>query len=342
MKKIFALCLILLFVVTSVVISVFNQTTVKVDLEGIDIYVVTHVNDELEPEVIRSMLDDLEVVTGVQLCVWVGDNNTGAIWDAKGRLERWIKEFDDYKIVIQCDYAFYEKHARYQYPFWVYDDTETMSQTWYNNWYGNLSEVLNQYPNVVLMVGFNEPYNHFATKELTHTILKREYLTWKNVSNIPFSTEFLMPRIYWADYWGFPENLTVEDDLVPFWSNYSDYIGVNLWAYNQPPQYGFSSGTYERAIQAVELCKLYSEELGKPIHVNEFPAWSCNAFKYTCENVCNYPNIGQVYQLWYWCDSEEIHYDGWTYGLYNVDQQTHQASRVNPSWAVFNEVLIPN
>ena len=343
MKKFFILILaILLLGATSLVFfSTFDQATAKIDLDDVEIFVVLHVNDELEPEVIHSMLNELGVVTGIQICVWVGDNTTDAIWDSKGRLEIWMEEFTDYKVVIQCDYAFNDVYGVYRYPFWIYENTETMSQEWYTNWFGNLTEVVNRYPNVVLMTGFNEPYNHFATKEMAQTIMKREYLTWKSMSNISFSTEFLMPRLFWAEYWGFPENLTIEEDLVPYWRDYSDYIGVNLWAYNRPPQYGSSPGAYERAIETVELCNYYSEELGKPIHVNEFPAWSNDVFKYTVEELCIYPNIGQVYQLWYWSDSEEMHYDGWTYGLYNVDIETHIATRAKPSWEVFDEVLIP-
>ena len=325
-----------------IVVNSFDGASAKVDLDGTDIYVVTHINDELEPEVIRSMIDELEVVTGIQLCVWVGDSSTGGIRDSRGSLETWMKEFTDFKIVIQCDYAFENKYGYYQRPFWVYEDTETLSQTWYNNWYGNLSQVLNQYPNVVLMVGFNEPYNHFKTKEMAQTIIKREYTTWKKLSKIPFSTEFLMPRIFWADYWNFPQNITIEADLVPFWTNYSDYIGVNLWAYNNPPQYHYSSGVYERAVEVIETCEYYSNELGKPIHVNEFPAWSSDVFRYTFEKVCKPPNIGQVYQLWYWSGSEDAHLDGWSYGLYNIDSKTHQVSRAKPSWYIFRELLMPH
>ena len=343
LKKQYAIFMILLIGTTSlVVLSELEEATAKVDLQDADVYVVTHINDGLEPNVIRSMLDELQVVDGIQLCVWVDNNNTDAIVDAKYRLEKWITEFPDFNIVIQCDYDFAEKYGYYQHPFWAYNETETLSQAWYTNWYGNLSQVLNRHSNVVLMVGFNEPYNHFKTKEMAQTIIKREYLTWKKMSNIPFSTEFVMPRTFWANYWGFPENMSIENDLMPFWKNYSDYIGVNLWAYNKPPQHGSSPGTNERTIEAIETCEFYSKELEKPIHVNEFPAWNRDIFKYTIEKIGNYPNIGQVYQLWYWSGAEEAHIDGWTYGLYNVNPQTNQTSKVRFSWNVFSDVLIPN
>ena len=344
MKKIFIIIFLLLLITSTslILLRYYNVTNANLDLENHEIFVVTHVNDALQPEIIRSMLDELEVVSGIQLCVWVGNNNTGAIWDAKERLQKWLEEFGDLKIVIQCDYAFESKYGIYQKPFWVYQDTQTLSQKWYNNWYGNLSEVLNQHSNVILMVGFNEPYNHFKTKDMAQTIVKREYLTWKNVSTIPFSTEFLMPRIFWADYWGFPENITIEKDLEPFWKDYSDYIGVNLWAQNAPPQYHHSVGTSERVEYVIETCQNYSKKLEKPIHVNEFPTWNTTLSKYIFENVCKYPNIGQIYQLWYWGRTEDIHIDGWSYGLYNIDYTTHQITRAKPSWYIFQDLFNPN
>lgn len=314
-----------------------------------DVFVVTHLNDGLKPALIKSMLKDLQVVKGVQLCVWVGDNTTNAIWDAKIRLSKWLDELQDYKIVIQCDYAFIEKYGYYDYPFWKLNNTETLSQTWYNNWYGNLSELLAKHENVILMVGFNEPYNHFKTKEMAQTIMKREYLTWKNMSTIPFSTEFLMPYTFWANYWGFPENASIEEDCVPFWRNYSDYIGVNLWAYREPPskhyipldRANYCFEAYERAENVIEICEKYSEQLKKPIHINEFPVWDTKTAQLIRDRVMKPPNIAQVYQLWYWSGQEEVHYDGWTYGLFNVDAKAHEISEREPSYSVFKEVFNP-
>ena len=122
MKKILAIIVLLLLVTSSslILLRQYNLTNANLDLENHEIYVVTHVNDALKPEIIRLMLDELEVVSGIQLCVWVGNNNTGAIWDAKARLQKWLKEFSDLNIVIQCDYAFESKYGVYQKPFWVF------------------------------------------------------------------------------------------------------------------------------------------------------------------------------------------------------------------------------
>ncbi|MCW4006956.1 MAG: hypothetical protein NWF04_10265 [Candidatus Bathyarchaeota archaeon] len=307
-----------------------------------DLYVVVHLNDDLEPELIHQMLDELEVVTGVQLCVWVGDNNTGAIWDAKGRLERWLPEFTQYKVVIQCDYAFEQKYGYYERPFWKYNSTATLSPQWYQNWYGNLSQTLGNYSNVVLMVGFNEPYNHFTTKALAQQVLKTEYQTWKNLSSIPFSTEFLMPYKYWADHWNFPLDPSTENDCVPYWANYSDYIGINLWVDNVPPQYQQTPGAYQRMQAVINMCEYYSNLLDKPIHVNEFPAWDPQTLAYLANKTMQSPNIGQIYQLWYWSNQEDPHIDGWSYGLYTINPNTHQTTPTQISYDTFKQTLNPH
>jgi hypothetical protein len=308
-----------------------------------DVYVLTHINDQLSPEVVRSMLSQLKGVTGIQLDVWVGDNTTSAIWDAKDRLIKWLDAFPDYKVLIQMDYAFDQKYGYYNCPFWVYNNTATLSQEWYNEWYGNLSEVLNQRSNVQLLVGFNEPYNHFRTKEMAQTVMEREYLTWKNLSSIPFSTKFLMPYGYWADYWGFPANASVENDCVPFWANYSDYIGIDLWAERGPPQYGGFVGTsgLDRTKEVTQMLEHYSSLLNKPILIDEVPTWDTTTFQYVVDKIMKSPNIIQIYQLWYWTGQEEKYYDSSTYGIFNVNPITHQISKGQPEWRVFNSVFNP-
>ena len=343
-----ALVAILLFLsISTVGLSEINEQFASAGTEdnSNDVFVVVHLNDLLAPNVIKSMLDELKVVKGVQLCVWVSDNSTGAILDAKARLSKWIPELSNYKISLQCDYAFNDKYGNYEHPFWKYNNTETLSQEWYTNWYGNLSEVANNYSNVVLMVGFNEPYNHFQTKDMAQTIMKREYLTWKNMSKIPFSTEFLMPYTFWSDWWKFPKNASIEADCVPFWRDYSDYVGINLWANNAPPQYGTQQAdlSFERVKTTIKMCEFYSNLLNKPIHVNEFPAWDIETLKYFCDRVMKSPNIAQIYQLWYWGEQEETHYDGWSYALYNVDAKTLNVTKNMFEWNVFNATLIhPN
>jgi hypothetical protein len=306
-----------------------------------DVYVLTHINDRLSPDLIRSMLDQLKVVTGIQFCVWIDDNTTSGIMDAKARIAKWLDAFPDYNILIQCDYAFETKYGYYDSPFWKFNSIATLSQEFYNEWYSNLSEVLSQRPNVKLMVGFNEPYNHFETKEQAQETMKMEYLTWKNLSSIPFTVKFSMPYLYWADYWGFPKNPSIQNDLAPFWANYSDYVGCDLWADGFPPQYGASAGSFKRVQQTIETLENHSKLLGKPIFIGEYPAWDNATLKYISDHVAQAPNIGEIYQLWYWSGQEELHYDAWTYGLFNVDSATLQVTRGEPEWDVFRAVLNP-
>lgn len=307
-----------------------------------DVYVLVHINDDMEPGTIKSMLNELQVVIGIQFDIWVGDNTTSAIWDAKARIAKWLSEFPNYKIMIQCVYAFDQKYGYYETPFWKYNTTQTLSQEWYTNWYGNLSEILNAYPNVKVMVGFNEPYNHFEAKEMAQTIIKREYSTWKNMSTIPFSVKLSMPYITWANYWGFPKNASLENDYVPYWESYSDYIGIDLWADHNPPDW-YSVGTlaFDRVKQTITTCEFYSDLLKKPILIDEYPAWDKQIFEYICDHAMRSPNIGQVYQLWYWAGQKEAFYDGSSYALFNIDTKTHIVTKGDPEWDVFRDILNP-
>ena len=303
--------------------------------------VLIHLNDQVTPAMIRSMLSQLPSVTGLQLDVWVGDITTGGITDAKARISMWLGEFTNYSIVIQCDYAFEQKYGYYEKPFWKYNNTEILSQEWYDEWYGNLSEVLNQYPNIVLMVGLNEPYNHFQSKEMAQTVMEREYLTWKNMSKIPFTVKFSMPYLMWATWWSFPKNASIEVDYVPFWTNYSDYVGMDLWGDSSPPQYGtnIQQTAYNWVKQSVTIAENYSVQLKKPIFIGEYPAWDPTTLTYISDQIAKSPNIGQVYQLWYWSGQEDLHQDAWTYGLFNVDQNTLAVTKGEPEWSVFNAVF---
>jgi len=306
-----------------------------------DVRVLVHLNDQVTPAMIKSMLSQLPQVTGLQLDVWVGDNTTGGMTDAKARISMWLNELTNYSIVIQCDYAFESKYGYYEKPFWKYNNTQTLSQEWYNEWYGNLSEVLDQHSNVMLMVGLNEPYNHFQTKEMAQTVMEREYLTWKNVSKIPFTIKFSMPYLMWASWWDFPKDPSIEADYVPFWAKYSDYIGMDLWGDSSPPQYANNVQTtaYNWVKQSIQIAENYSMQLKKPIFIGEYPAWDPTTLTYISDQIAKAPNIGQIYQLWYWKGQEDLHQDAWTYGLFNVDPKTLEISKGAPEWSVFNTVF---
>ena len=322
-------------------LNIANQPAVAEERQTYDVRVLVHLNDAINTTMVKDMLSELPQVTGLQFDVWVGDNTTGGIVDAKARIDRWLSEFTRYNIVIQCDYFFEQKYGYFENPFWKFNHTQTLSQQWYNDWYGNLSEVLNKYPNVQLMVGTNEPYNHFTTKEMAQTIMKREYLTWKNMSSIPFTVKFSMPYLMWAEHWDFPKNASIEADYLPIWKDYSDYVGMDLWADSSPPQYGTNVEVlaHNRVVEAISIAENYSALLKKPIFIGEYPAWAPNTLEYICDHIAKPPHIGQIYQLWYWSGQEDLHQDAWTYGLFNVDPVTFYVTRAEPSYSVFKIVF---
>ncbi len=318
-----------------------SQPAIAEEPQNYDVRILLHINDRINITMIKEMLAQLPEVTGLQFSVWVGDNTTSGILDATHRIDTWLKEFTNYNIVIQADYFFEQKYGYWETPFWKFNTTETLSQQWYNDWYGNLSQILDKYPNIQLMVGTNEPYNHFTTKEMAQTIMKREYNTWKNLSKIPFTVKFSMPYLMWAEHWDFPKNASIENDYVPIWKDYSDYIGMDLWADGSPPQYGTNVEVlaYNKVVETIEIAENYSALFKKPIFIGEYPAWAPNTLEYICQHIAKPPHIGQVYQLWYWTGMEDLHQDAWTYGLFNVDVNTLKVTRGEPSFSVYKIVF---
>ena len=153
-----------------------------------------------------------------------------------------------------------------------------------------------------------------------------------------------MPYLMWANYWDFPKNASIEADCVPFWTNYSDYVGMDLWADSSPPQYenNIASETQYRVEQTISMAENYSLLLKKPIFIGEYPAWNPTALTYICNHATNAPNIGQIYQLWYWSGLEDPHQDAYTYALFNVDLKTLSVTRAEPEWSIFTGVLTPS
>jgi hypothetical protein len=285
------------------------------------------------------MLQDLKVVDGIQLTFVMDNNQTSDIEKLIDEMEYTIPQFSNYKIIIQLTFNFHD-YAYYREPFWYYP-IECFSQQFYNNLYGNITQLLANYDNIKLFVGFNEPYYHLENKEDAQTIMIREYTTWKSFnSSIPFSNELPLPYIFWAEYWGKPENPSVSNDYAPYWKDYSDFIGTNLWADAYNIYYGKDPEGDERAKTCLSIMESYSKEYNKPIHVNEFPTWDKERTKYIADNFMHEPNIFIVYRLWQWKDLEELT-DSWVYGLYNIDTETNQISRVEPTWYIFRDVFNP-
>lgn len=102
-----------------------------------------------------------------------------------------------------------------------------------------------------LFVGFNEAYFCFENKVDAFTLMQREYITWKNISSIPFSCEITHPFCEWHNYFNVTDP-NYENDVLPIWENYSDYIGLNRIAYNQPPNYGYDPEGYNKTKEAID------------------------------------------------------------------------------------------
>jgi hypothetical protein len=296
-----------------------------------------------------SMLKHLDHVDGVLLDIGIHGNDSERIASTCRILDYWLPYFSDYEVALQCGYCgiqgnwfFYMRDLSGPH-FQVWNDTLTFSEAFYNSWYSSAVSVLKKYDNIVLWVGFNEVFNHFWNKADAITICQREYTIWKKYCSwIPFSTEFGgMPTVWWANVWQFPKNHTIEGDCAPLWANYSDFIGINLWADPCPPSVETpqqKSETDQRVNSVISMCKYYSQLYGKPIHIDEFPAWHEDRFRYIWNQVGYSPNICCVYRLWYPRNEAQYH-DSQEYGLFTLDDYTHNYWANPYCFNIFQEVL---
>ncbi|MCW4010590.1 MAG: hypothetical protein NWF05_08225 [Candidatus Bathyarchaeota archaeon] len=310
---------LLLFVV--ILIAVFaplsNDNALAVEP---DVWVVVHTNYPFD--VVHAMLNDLGNVEGLVLVFKLEDNTTKAIDQVVANMTSWLPAFPDYKIDVQVSYLFPDKYG-YLLPEekggnYVLNSTACFSDSFMGEYFTALADVFSQYSNVVLFTGYNEPYHHFSNKYLAQEVLKKEYTIFKEkCSWVNFSTEFGMATEFWESFLGFPENVTLEDDIVPFWRDYSDYVGVNVWVDRTSPLSGYDEESETRFNDALEELSEWSYKLGKPIHINEFPCWYEDRVKTIAENYMAEPNICAFYQLCF--PRTGAVNDGWEYALYNLN-----------------------
>jgi hypothetical protein len=286
-------------------------------------------------ETVLEMIEDLGNVTGIQLTMVLPDNSSESIIKLRNNLDEWVNGFNKYEISVQIGFNFFNSTYGYlRNGIGIYY-LSSFSEEFYKNLYGNISSVLNNHLNVKLFLGFNEPQYHLEKQDYP-TLCRREYETWKKYSNISFTTELSIPYEFWAKYLGYPENPNIETDYFPCWQ-YSDFIGVNFYPYSQPQINGcnFTIEDENRLELGINTLLNYSKTLGKPVCIAEFPSWSEKDVHIILENFGSKPNCLQIYQLWAW--SEDIgKYDGWIYGLYNVDRKMQNFSRVEPNWEILN------
>ena len=298
--------------------------------------IVVHVQ-EISPELALKLIEELKYVRAVQLTFFMVDNTTEQMENCLSLINQWLMKFKDYEVYVQITYNF-EKYGYWECPNWKYNTTASFSQEFYNEWYSRLATLLNFYDNVKVFVGFNEPFWHFSTTKLAKEIIVREYTTWKTFSKVPFSVEFPQPYEWWARERNFPVNASFTLDCIPCWQNYSDFVGVNLWADDSPPASVQDPEGHNRTVETLELLKQVSRTVGKPIYVDEFPAWRVETFKYVCDVVFDGHHRGNVYRLWY-PNGYGNSADGEIYGIFNIDTRMQEITRVHPTYYVFNKVL---
>ena len=305
-----------------------------------DVWVVVQTNDPVD--VVRVMLKDLENVQGLVLIFAIEDNTTKAIGNVINQMDGWLAAFPEYKIDVQITYRFSDKYG-YLLPEenganWVLNSTACFSDLFMADYYRDLAWEFKQYPNVVLFTGYNEPYNHFANKYLAQEVIKKEYTTFKSFCPwLNFSTEFGMAVDFWQGFLGFPENITVENDMVPFWRDYSDYVGFNLWVDRVNPLSGYDEESQARFDNALAVASEWSAKLNKPIHINEFPCWYENRVKTIVQKYMRAPNICAFYQLCF--PAVGAVNDGGAYGIYNINPTNNTFTRNPLCYNVYNSAF---
>ncbi|RLG01279.1 MAG: hypothetical protein DRN49_01670, partial [Thaumarchaeota archaeon] len=299
-----------LFFVFLVVLAFFQPLNHVYGLKTLYIVAHTEINGVfIPPYLIKSMVDKLKIVKGINLIIYVRDNTTTAIDWAISNLTLYLEALKDYKIIVQPCYLF-EKYGYYIAPFWKYP-LSCFSEDFYNEWYGRLVEVFEDYPNVIGIIGYNEPFHHFEDPNDALTLCMREYTIWKNKTNLVFSTEINMPHTFWREKWNELPIGSVKEHGEPLWADFSDYIGINLWVDEYPPSFGTDPNYMQRYEDSLAICTYYSEKFNKPILVAEFPVWHIDLVADLWGR-----SFLILYKLWDWETGEECE----DYSLFVIDE----------------------
>ncbi|MEM4733897.1 MAG: hypothetical protein QXD70_05155 [Candidatus Bathyarchaeia archaeon] len=233
----------------------------------------------------------MDNVKGVNLNFEIYDNTTEAIAETAAFMRSIIPAFSSYQIAVQINYAFIERYGVQINGIWVFNDTTCFSDEFFVALWNAIAPIYYEYRNVVLHVGFNEPFEHFGKAEDALAVIQREYTTFKAVINwVPYSCEIHLP------------SSVNFDSIKLIWQDYSDYIGLNLWVDAVVPSLGGAAANQTATLKAQEivgLAKEYSLRYNKPIFIGELPAWYQDRFNWIVAQVCDSPkNILCVYELW--------------------------------------------
>ncbi len=293
-------------------------------------------------DMVSAMLDDLRNVHGLVLIFDVEDNNTEAINKTTTTMRTWLEAFPNYQIDVQITYLFADRYG-YLLPEkkganWVLNNTDCFSDEFMTEYYQAVADVFRDFDNVVLFTGYNEPYNHFTNKYLAQEVIRKEYTTFKAVCDwVPFSVEFGMAVDFWQSFLGFPENVTLENDIVPYWRDYSDYVGFNLWVDKVSPLSGYDIDSQARFENALATASEWSAKLNKSIHINEFPCWYENRVEKIVKDYMVAPNICAFYQLCF--PPTGAVNDGGEYGIYNINLTSNTFTRNPLCYGVYSSVF---
>jgi len=266
--------------------------------------IVVHPTHVEIPSFSRSLVDSLGVIDLVQLPIRIMGNTTSHVDFGLSELEKWLNAFKGYDISLQTYYSDFGFYTWERGSFEQFNLT-TLSQEFYSNYFSKLTNLIKNYPNVILYIGFNEPYLHFLEDEVP-ILVEREYTTWKNyTTTIPFATEFFMPIEYWKDRITFLTDRPTWSLLKEIWIKFSDYVSGNFWLPESEPLPSPPYIPEEFSIEKVrklaydtwEIIKMYSEEIGKPIFIAELPCQYPDIFAKIVKEAMVKPNIAQHYCL---------------------------------------------
>jgi hypothetical protein len=274
------LSLIFLFLIIAFTPCVYCQTYTPMA------WLVVHTNQPVG--LIKHMLSQLPNVKGVNLNFEVYDNTTEAIAETAYKMSEIIPAFSDYQIAIQINYAFIERYGYQQNGIWVFNDSHCFSEEFFSEVWRAIAPIYDVHRNIVLHIGFNEPFEHFANLADALEVIQLEYSTYKEAIDwVPYSCEIHLP--------------SNRDIVESIWREGSDYIGFNVWVDAVVPSLGAAENQTAtlKAQELIGFAKECSLRYSKPIFVGELPAWYRDRFNWIVSQVCHDPkNIVCVYELW--------------------------------------------
>jgi len=296
----------------------------------------------------KGIVDSLGVVDLVMLPIRLLGNTSANVTSALAELETYLVAYTNYDVGLQTYFLGFGYNTTETVYLEQYNLT-ILSQAFYDEYFCALANLTQQYPNVVLYLGFNEPMLHFPLADIP-VLLEMEYRTFKAyMPNIKFSVKFFVPFEWWRDRISFLKDCGWSySTLKGFWAVYSDYVGVTFWLPEaktppaNPPCDDLTAADVDLgnirtlAYDAWGWLKVFSSELGKPICLAEFPIQYSDIYvTLIAEGAMTKPNVGIHYCLMS-SDAVSGGYDDCLFGL-NVTSKAFW--KVEPTYKDFIEAV---